>query len=58
MHQLWNSCVSVERTRAGFLRGMGESLLVLSRQFHYTEKISGRSERVSGQQGDNSLFAR
>src|SRR5205807_3460215 len=58
VHQLWNSCVSLERTLAGFLRGMGESLLVLSGQFHDTEEISGRSERISDYQGDRSLLAR
>jgi hypothetical protein len=41
VHQLWNSCVSPEWTIPGFLRRMGESLLVLSRQLHDVEKISG-----------------
>ena len=41
MHQLWNSCVPLERAFAGFLRRMGESLRILSGQFCYAEKISG-----------------
>jgi hypothetical protein len=31
MYQLWNSCVSSERAFVGFLRCMGEPLLILSR---------------------------
>ena len=40
-----------EWARSGFLRRMGESLLVLSRQFHDAEKISERSERFSNYKG-------
>ena len=36
-----------EWTFSGFLRRMGESLLVLSRQFRDAEKISERSKRFS-----------
>jgi len=41
----------------GFLRRLGESLLVLSEQFEDTEEISGQSARFSDYQWNHSLLA-
>ena len=56
MHQLWSSRVSAERTFAGFLWCMGESLRLLSRKFGYIEKVSERAKGFPSQQGNDSLF--
>ena len=58
MYQLWNSRVSLERTFVGFLRCMGEPLLILSREFGHVEKISERAKEFSNQQRHASLLSR
>ena len=39
MHQLRNSCVSAKWAFVGFLRRLGESLRVLSREFGHVKKF-------------------